>query len=80
MEEVGVPFAVFLKCAVGRVERVAVELCNELARAPHEVDFMARDPLIDLRGRKPVALDEPEEVVFERRAGGVGGGRVERES
>ena len=40
------------------MELVAVELDGEVVGSPYEVDFVAGDPLVRLRDRKAVALDE----------------------
>jgi hypothetical protein len=67
-EEVGVPFAVPLEGVA--VVGVAVELDDEPLVAPHGVDLVAGDALVDLGAGEAVAVDEAEELVFEDGAGG----------
>jgi hypothetical protein len=47
----GIAFAVSLKCAVGVVEGVAVELGYQALVAPDEVDLVAGDALVRFGGR-----------------------------
>ena len=65
-EEVGVAVAVLFEGAGGGVELAAVEFDDEVLVSVDGVDFVAGDVVVELGEGEVEALEEADEVVFER--------------
>jgi hypothetical protein len=72
-EVLGVPFAVVFERLVVLVVLPAVQLDDQVVVGEVSVDLAATDLDVDQWGRQPVLLDEGEELVLERGAGGIVG-------